>query len=145
MRIPAETRAGNGAVTGRTVVAVLLIAGWAPLVRAADCGPDADQTTLSQCADEDYRAADAVLNERYRAVVRRLADSPDAKALLTAAQRAWIGFRNGECAFVASSVAGGSVYPMIASECLAEMTRVRSAQLQGYLDCKEGDLSCPLP
>ncbi len=138
----------DGARNGLVAGSLALVLGWmvvSPPAWAQACDANADQMTLNQCADEDYRAADAELNERYRAVVTRLADSPDAKNLLTVAQRAWIEFRNGECAFVASSVEGGSIHPMIASGCLAEMTRARSAELKGFLECEEGDLSCPVP
>ena len=134
--------------SGLVAASVAAALGWAvvsPPAWAQNCDASADQMTLNKCADLDFRAADAELNEHYRAVMKRLADSPDAKNLLMVAQRAWIEFRNGECAFVASSVEGGSIYPMIASGCLAEMTRRRSADLKHYLECEEGDPSCPIP
>lgn len=116
----------------------------APHAEAEDCSGATDQAALNQCADTAYRAADAALNERYRQIVARLEDNPDAHKLLVAAQRAWIDFRDRECAFAASGVAGGSIYPMIVSDCLTTLTEARSAQLANYLDCEEGDLGCPI-
>jgi uncharacterized protein YecT (DUF1311 family) len=43
-----------------------------------------------------------------------------------AARRAWLGFRDAECSFAASSVSGGSIYPMIFGECLAGLTAARA-------------------
>jgi uncharacterized protein YecT (DUF1311 family) len=125
---------------------LLLAAGACPdLATAQDCGGAASQAELSMCADADYRAADAALNVAYREVEARLADLPDTRHLLVAAQRAWIAFRDASCAFAASGVEGGSIYPMILSQCLAGTTRDRTADLAAYLDCAEGDLSCPVP
>ncbi len=45
----------------------------------------------------------------------------------------------------ASGVQGGSIQPMIASMCQTELTKARTEALRRYLDCKEGDLSCPVP
>jgi uncharacterized protein YecT (DUF1311 family) len=42
-------------------------------------------------------------------------------------------------------VDGGSVYPLIYSNCLTEVTKVRVEALKQYLKCQEGDMSCPVP
>lgn len=34
---------------------------------------------------------------------------------------------------------------MLLAGCLAELTEARAAQLDAYLACEEGDLSCPVP
>jgi uncharacterized protein YecT (DUF1311 family) len=112
-------------------------------VAAADCGPDANQSELNACAGADLDAADAELNTLYRQM-QAIAD-PETRRLLTLAQRAWLGFRDAECSFAASSVSGGSIYPMIFGECLAGLTAARAADFRRYLACEEGDLSCPLP
>jgi uncharacterized protein YecT (DUF1311 family) len=70
------------------------------------------QTELNTQAAADYRAADVALNQTYKQAMGIL--SPEAKHLLRVSQRAWIPFRDGECALRASSVAGGSIYPMTA-------------------------------
>ncbi|TIP39744.1 MAG: DUF1311 domain-containing protein, partial [Mesorhizobium sp.] len=58
------------------------------------------------------------------------------------AQRAWIPFRDKECAFRTQPYADGSVYSTLVETCKAELTKARLAQLQHQLQCPEGDLSC---
>ena len=75
----------------------------------------------------------------------RLKGNPDNKKLLVGAQRAWVAFRDAECKFSASGVAGGSVYPLIYSNCTTELTKARVEAFKTYLKCQEGDLSCRVP
>ncbi|MER2508778.1 MAG: lysozyme inhibitor LprI family protein [Amaricoccus sp.] len=121
---------------------LLAFLGGMPLAAHADCGPEATQSELNTCAGTDYQAADAELNNLYKEMIARLGAD---KAPLVAAQRAWVTYRDAECDFVASSVAGGSIYPMIRGECLTDLTRARSEEFRGFLACEEGDLSCPVP
>ena len=65
---------------------------------------------MTVCYDGVLKEADKKLNAVYREIRSRLGDDPDARKLLVAAERAWIGFRDAECAFSASGVEGGSVY-----------------------------------
>ncbi|MBV4488912.1 lysozyme inhibitor LprI family protein [Pseudomonas sp. SWRI153] len=111
---------------------------------AVDCANAVDQATMNQCAGEEYKAADKELNSVYQQIVGRLKENPDGKKLLLSAQRAWIGFRDAECKFSASGVAGGSVYPLIYSGCLTSVTKARVEALKQYLKCEEGDMSCPV-
>ncbi len=113
---------------------------------AQECDPaDESQTGMNICADAGYKAADKKLNVAYGEIVKRLADDADGRKLLQTSQRAWITFRDAECAFSASGVEGGSVYPMILSGCLEDLTNDRTEQLNKYLKCEEGDMSCPVP
>ena len=110
-----------------------------------DCANASDQATMNQCAGQDYKAADRELNAVYQQITGRLKDNPDGKKLLVSAQRAWIGFRDAECKFSSSGVTGGSVYPLIYSNCMTAVTKVRVEALKQYLKCEEGDMSCPVP
>jgi uncharacterized protein YecT (DUF1311 family) len=56
-----------------------------------------------------------------------------------------VAFRDAECKFSASGAQGGSIQPMIASICQTDVTKARTEALRHYLDCKEGDMSCPVP
>ncbi|QRK82693.1 lysozyme inhibitor LprI family protein [Pseudomonas granadensis] len=119
---------------------------FTPLAHAAvDCAKANDQATMNQCAGQDFKAADKELNTVYQQITARLKDNPDGKKLLISAQRAWIGFRDTECKFSASGVAGGSVYPLIYRNCMTSMTKTRVEALKQYLRCEEGDMSCPVP
>jgi uncharacterized protein YecT (DUF1311 family) len=65
-----------------------------------ECNPsDESQMGMNICADADYKAADAKLNEAYREVMKRMSDDAEGRKLLQTAQRTWIAFRDAECAF----------------------------------------------
>jgi uncharacterized protein YecT (DUF1311 family) len=106
---------------------------------------DESQTGMNICAAADYKAADAKLNKAYGEMMKRLSDDAEGRKLLQAAQRAWIAFRDAQCAFSAKDSKGGSIYPMLISECLAELTTARTEQLKADLGCQEGDVSCSAP
>jgi len=112
---------------------------------AVDCENASDQATMNQCAAQQNTAADKELNALYQQITSRLKSNPDSKKQLVSAQRAWIAFRDAECKFSASGVEGGSVYPLIYSNCVTELTRARVATFKTYLKCQEGDLGCPVP
>jgi uncharacterized protein YecT (DUF1311 family) len=115
------------------------------VVLAADCDNATDQATMNQCAAQQHKAADKELNALYQQITNRLKSNPDSKKLLLGAQRSWIAFRDAECRFSASAVEGGSVYPLVYSNCVTELTKARVETFKNYLKCQEGDMSCPVP
>jgi uncharacterized protein YecT (DUF1311 family) len=125
-----------------TICCVLCLSGGSTF--AQEC-PDQTQTGLNQCAAESYAKADEGLNRAYKRIVQKLKGQDQAAGLFVKAQKSWIAFRDSECAFVSSGASGGSIYPMIYSMCLEQVTKDRVKQLQNYLKCEEGDLSCPVP
>ncbi|SSW65643.1 lysozyme inhibitor LprI family protein [Achromobacter agilis] len=116
-----------------------------PQLRPIDCSKAATQTDMSMCADQAYRKSDADLNAAYKEVNARLKDDKTALTQFHAAQRAWLFFRDAECAFASAGTSGGSAYPMALSTCLDKLTQARTKELQAYLKCEEGDLTCPVP
>ena len=100
---------------------------------------------MNQCAAQQHKAADKELNALYQQITARLKADPDSKKLMVGAQRAWIAFRDAECKFSASGVEGGSVYPLIYSNCITDLTKARVETFKNYLKCQEGDLGCPVP
>ncbi|MDR9752852.1 lysozyme inhibitor LprI family protein [Pseudomonas sp. SZMC_28357] len=118
---------------------------FTPLAHAIDCDNATDQATMNQCAAQQNKAADKELNALYQQITGRLKSNPEAKKLLVSAQRAWVGFRDSECKFSASGVAGGSAYPLVYSQCTTDLTKQRVEAFKTYLNCQEGDLSCPVP
>ncbi|WP_339548256.1 lysozyme inhibitor LprI family protein [Pseudomonas sp. RA_35y_Pfl2_P32] len=112
--------------------------------QADDCASASNQATLNECAAKQYQQADAQFNTLYQQINGQLKDNPQGKKRLLTAQRAWLAFRDAECTFAASGVEGGSVYPMIHNQCLADQTQKRVETFKSYLDCQEGDLSCPV-
>lgn len=134
-------------MTGAKAVAfaMLLAASAVQVAHAAtDCANPQDQRAMNECAGRAYTRADAELNRRYRTLQGRLKDDRDGARKLTEAQRAWVVFRDAECAFQTSGTEGGSIAPMARAVCLEGVTRSRTTELQNYLDCREGDSNCPV-
>ncbi|ACB95396.1 lysozyme inhibitor LprI family protein [Beijerinckia indica] len=129
-----------------TILSGLMVLAMPALAFSKDkCADAMDQATMNECANVAFKKSDSQLNELYKKIETRLSDNTDTKKLLAQAQRAWIKFRDAECDFQRSASAGGSVMPMIISMCMDGMTQSRIKDLQNYLNCKEGDMSCPVP
>lgn len=118
-----------------------LLLGTTAVAHAADCGEFHTQSQMNQCASRAYQKADAELNAQYNAYRAQLDETQ--KRDIKQIQLAWIKYRDLSCAFEASGVQGGSVYPLIMSTCLTDMTQERLQQLKRLANCEEGDLSCP--
>ncbi len=116
-----------------------------PAARAADCGNAGTQADLDACAATAFKADDATLNQLYKQIKTRLGDDAAKQKALATAQRAWIAYRDAECGFAASGVEGGSIYPMVVTDCQDELTKHRIQDFKAYLSCQEGDTSCPVP
>lgn len=101
------------------------------------------QADMNQEASEAYANEDKDLNETYGNLIKNL--DPENQELLRQAQRSWIKYRDDECRFRSADSAGGSIYPMMVSGCLADITHQRIKQLRALSDCEEGDLSCKVP
>ncbi|WP_313109311.1 lysozyme inhibitor LprI family protein [Atlantibacter sp.] len=124
---------------GLTVIALLM----SSAALAQDCEKAQTQLELNECAASEYKKADSELNAAYKKVFTLA--SKQQHGILKNAQNAWIKLRDADCDFIASGVEGGSIQPMIYSQCLTDKTRERTAYLESLLQCGEGDLSCPLP
>ncbi|QPC90457.1 lysozyme inhibitor LprI family protein [Mesorhizobium sp. INR15] len=121
--------------------ACLVVMAGVSVVRAQECDRgDDSQQMMNICAGEDYAAADARLNRAYQDLIG--ADDADGRKLLQAAQRAWIAFRDAECAHSSAASAGGSIHSMEVSQCLTRLTDDRVKQLAAAANCQEGDASC---
>jgi uncharacterized protein YecT (DUF1311 family) len=113
-----------------------------PASRAAtiDCAAAKTQAELATCTAAGAASADAALNAVYKALSGRLGAADLER--LREAQRAWIPFRDKECAFRTQPYADGSIYSSLVGVCKEALTKARLAQLQHQLQCPEGDLSC---
>jgi uncharacterized protein YecT (DUF1311 family) len=108
---------------------------------ALDCGNPKTQSDMSRCAANDLDRETKKINQTYSTLRTKL--SPKQQQDFKAVQLAWIKFKDLDCKFQASGVAGGSAYPMIVSACLTSRTIQRNKELDYLLNCQEGDLSCP--
>lgn len=110
-----------------------------------DCANATTQSDLNICAYRDYQAADGALNPAYRKALTAAQETDrqigeyDEKAVgavdaLKKAQRAWIPYRDGQCALAGFAARGGSMEPMLVSGCLAELTAKRTEELKATVE-----------
>ncbi len=106
---------------------------------------------MTACSGEQYRRADARLNAVYSKALELMQHNlSDAKAhndvqqetyertaidKLKAAERAWIQYRNLHCDAAGQQYEGGSVRPMVFSDCMKQTTDHRIEEMkQAYED-----------
>ena len=114
----------------RRALAVLAISTLASSAFAADdatrCNRNGNQLELNACAEQDYKASDAKLNVRYKALMASL--SPDGQKALRDEQRAWLKQRDPGCRKRIEGL--GSIAPLEYSACQMELTDQRVRQLE---------------
>lgn len=140
-RAPAPARAMH-AKAGSLALAVLLAIAGAGLAHAAEadtpgdagdpstCRPDGTQQQMNACAVRDYRAADAILNIRYREVMAAL--PAPARMALRQEQRDWLRHRDPACKAEARPSEGGSIWPLVFHGCLERATRARITAIDAW-------------
>ena len=119
-----------------TVAAVAVISSAAceardtPLYPTQDCNRANTQFDLDQCAQANFESADRKLNEVYHAAMDAAGDE-GARTQLRDSERAWISFRDQECARqVGPREGGGSIWPMNLANCLEDKTAHRIRELR---------------
>lgn len=124
---------------------ILLAASISPLgAQDIDCSDPGNlpQQGMNYCALKDFEAEDRKLNTTWKRVFAEI-KARDAElgepfrgmpeALLNA-QRSWITFRDGHCETEGFKYRGGSIEPLIYHSCRAEMTKMRTKQLNSLLE-----------
>src|ERR1041385_9310825 len=99
------------------------------------CEDAQTQADMNICWGNEYKKADAALNKTYQQLAAMLDD--EEKAQLKTAETAWLKYRDTNCEFVADQYKGGSIRPMIAAICLADVTANRTKELTAQM--KERD------
>jgi uncharacterized protein YecT (DUF1311 family) len=102
------------------------------LAQRPNCNNPQTQSEMNICASIAYQNADRKLNQVYRQLLPKLSAARKQKLIST--QQAWIKFRDSSCEFETSAYEGGSIAPMIYSNCLADVTEQRTKDLQRYLE-----------
>ena len=95
---------------------------------ADPCATKANQLELTQCAGRELANSEAALSQVYQKLRADLDD--EHRPLLEKAQRAWIAFRDAECELDASHALGGSMFPMLVSDCRGGMAGTRVKDIQ---------------
>lgn len=107
-----------------------------------DCKDPQTQADMTICAGRDLADADKALNLQYQATRKALkereadvsAEFKGGEDALVKAQRAWLSYRDAQCASVGFQARGGSMEPMLISACEADLTRKRTAELKTLVD-----------
>lgn len=111
------------------------------------------QRQMDDCAAFEYKQADTHLNKVYRKAVQYMTDDlaraqkqgdqkqikyeETAIASLKEAERTWMSYRDIQCKAAAQQYEGGSMAPMIYSQCLRTLTEHRTADLKSVYE--DGD------
>ena len=95
------------------------------------CMDKADGVTqhMVECIDAEIKRQDARLNKAYKALVADL--NPERKKQLLEAQRAWLKFRDTNCAFYYDPE-GGTIARVQAVDCMMTMTASRAKELENF-------------
>jgi uncharacterized protein YecT (DUF1311 family) len=106
-----------------------------------DCGKFTTQMDLNKCAMDNLKSADKALNDTYQTLMSKQDDAAS-KQRLKAAQRAWIAYRDRECAFeVGPQEGGGTIWPTEFGGCMEQITATRIRELKQAISCTP--LACP--
>jgi uncharacterized protein YecT (DUF1311 family) len=100
------------------------------------CKNPQTQLDLNQCTDLRAKAVDKRLNQVYQQVRAKYKGSENENLLINA-QLDWIKYRDSACSFSSSRFKGGSIAPLVYSNCIGRMAGQRTDELETYL--KEGE------
>ena len=85
---------------------------------------------MMSCVQEESARLDKELNANYRKLTATL--TPERKRALVKAQRAWLAFRDANCAFYFDPD-GGSMAALLARDCNMKALAARNAELIDFL------------
>ena len=83
---------------------------------------------MRQCAARRYKQADDELNRVYRNLISKL-DNEGHQTSLKTAQQAWLKYRDSHCEFESYLNRGGTIYPVVLTECMTSVTAARTKEL----------------
>lgn len=99
---------------------------------AQNCKNPDTQLAMNACAARDYDREDKRLNQTYRDLLTKIESAKREK--LREVQRAWLSYRDLNCDFQSADYEGGSIYSLVQSSCLGEMTKQRTKDLKLMLE-----------
>jgi len=98
------------------------------------------QSEMNICAGKNAHGSDTELNALYQKLLAKV--SRDGQTSLRTAEKAWLRYRDEQCAFNSLGSMGGSFHDTALALCLKELTDQQIKQLQHQLTCVTGDLAC---
>lgn len=105
-----------------------LIAG--PCVEA----PDANTASLVACHKREQSIWDGYLNTWYGEAQDKLKGDTASGDALKQAQRAWIAFRDANCAYWEKRYEGGTIVAVLTGDCMRVETGIRALEVRAILD-----------
>ncbi|XDA99182.1 lysozyme inhibitor LprI family protein [Sulfitobacter sp. LCG007] len=114
-------------------VAALAAALLPASLSAQDCANPVTQIDMNACAQIAWQQSDATLNQLW-ARAKPLADQMGLGAQLLDSQRAWLSYRDAACGFEQAVFGGGSIAPMVYSNCMKRLTDRRNEDLRGMVN-----------
>ncbi len=110
-----------------------------------DCDNAMAQFELNACAYKEFERADATMNAQWKVTAARMKaidaefdrtqdNRPGYFDTLLAAQRAWLTYRDKQCASEGYTMRGGSAEPMVISGCQTQLTDARTKQLKDLIE-----------
>lgn len=133
----------------RLTLAAIMIAGATTLVtaqgKAANCAEPETDEQGTECATADFDKATKELNAVYEKLMATKTEQDKEAAAenspygsqvdaLKNSQRAWIAFRDAQCALVGLQFAGGTIQSTMETSCHADLTKARIAELEKVLE-----------
>jgi uncharacterized protein YecT (DUF1311 family) len=115
---------------GLTVVLASMFG--ANAIAADNCKNPQSQLGMNVCAAKDYERDDARLNKTYKELVAKL--EKDRREKLKEIQITWIKYRDLQCDFDSATYEGGTMYSLVRSSCLSQMTKQREKDLKAMLE-----------
>ena len=123
------------------LAAFLLFAQPVPADALGECEDPQAQQLMNLCAVREFEEVDAALNAQWYitaaemkaldAEIDRASDrQPGHFETLLEGQRAWLRFRDAQCLMESFQARGGSMQPMMDSQCRTYMTNLRIQQLR---------------
>lgn len=102
--------------------------------RAVDCANAVTTPDMNECAAREQKVVEAKLNRTYQQLLKDLndPDSAGTKKKLVAAQRAWVKFREADCAAVYEHHSGGTIRNLVYSGCMRGRAEQRITELEAF-------------
>ena len=95
---------------------------------AASCIAPQTQAALNVCAHQDYEVSKAKLSVVYQGAMAK--QNRGHRKAMASAQEAWISYRDRACTSYALMADGGTIQPLLFSNCLADLTVSRTQMLE---------------
>jgi uncharacterized protein YecT (DUF1311 family) len=113
-------------------------------IQAASCSQPNTQMEMNRCAAVDHQREDAAMTAQWRKTLAYMRQQdgnqqsnkdkrPSYGDTLLESQRAWLRYRDTQCAIEGYAARGGSMEPMLIAGCKATMTATRRKVLAGLI------------